>query len=764
MLYARLFAGNTKRLLGLCLAMAMGALMSCTSAVVEEPAPPRPDKIDPNPSPAYLSPQESLQTFKLPPGYHLQLVASEPLVQEPVTICWDADGRMYVAEMRSYMQDLEGTGERLPICRITRLEDTDGDGKMDKSTVYIDSLVLPRMIMALGNRLVVNETYSYNLYAYSDTNNDGKADKKELLYHNDTPDEANLEHQKSGLIWNVDNWIYVTSNPVRYRYSNGRLQPDTMTTSPGGQWGLTHDDYGKLYFSSAGGETPALNFQQNPAYGRVDFESQRPGDFDSVWPIIATPDVQGGQERLRPDSTLNHFTASCGQSVYRGDRLPATMEGDLFICEPVGRLIRRAKVLDSSGETVLKNAYHQREFLASTDMNFRPVNTATGPDGCLYIVDMYHGIIQESNWTKPDSYINPQIRRKGLEKHINRGRIYRLVHDGYTPGPKPSLLKATGSELVAALSHPNGWWRDNAQQLLVMQGDQSVVPALKKLATNERPFWDKLAFWKKGTPAATRAQALWTLDGLHAIEPETVLAAFKDEDPNVRKAAIRISEQFLKSGNNQVLAALANFKTDPDLGVRAQLALSLRFSKTTGARAALQDLLKDNSSNEVIAKAATKSLNEGDDSQAELRALTANMDDDDQRMVFMGASNFSQLCATCHGPDGKGIASKLAPPLAGANLVKGNKDVLIRVLLQGLKGPVDGNKYPDIMQPQGNHDDAYIASVLSFIRVSLGNQGGHDGLVFPDDVKAVRTETAARKQPWSMEELEAINKAAAAKK
>ena len=730
----------------------------------EEPAPPRPAVIDPNPSPAYLTPEESMKTMKLPPGYHLQLVASEPLVQEPVAICWDGDGRMYVAEMRSYMQDLNGTGERLPICRITRLEDTSGDGIMDKSTVFIDSLVLPRMIMALGNRLVVNETYSYNLYAYSDTNNDGRADKRELLYHNDTPDVANLEHQKSGLIWDIDNWIYVTSNPVRYRYNNGMLEADTMATSPGGQWGLTHDDYGRLYFSSAGGETPALNFQQNPVYGRIDFDNQRYGDFDSVWPIIATPDVQGGQERLRPDSTLNHFTASCGQSVYRGDRLPATMEGDLFICEPVGRLIRRAKVTDSLGETILKNAYDKREFLASTDMNFRPVNTATGPDGCFYVVDMYHGIIQESAWTKPDSYINPQIRRKGLDKNINRGRIYRLVHDGYTPGPQPHLLSASGDELVAALAHPNGWWRDNAQELLVLHADLSVVPALKKMALDERSFLQKLAFWNKPAPAVARVHALWTLDGLKAIDKETLQAAYKDDDPQVRKAAMRISEHYLLTGDKQILTLLEEFKTDPSPIVRIQLALSLRYSKDADARRCLTQLLADNSANQLIVRAATKSLHEGDDSQAELRSLTAHMDEDDQRLIFLGANNFSQLCATCHGTDGKGVASNLAPPLSGASLVRGDKNLLIRVLLHGLKGPVDNNKYPDIMQPQAAHTNEYIASVLSFIRVGLGNKGGHDGLVFPEDVKAIRDATGDRKEPWKMEELDSISKATAVKK
>ena len=173
--------------------------------------------------------------------------------------------------------------------------------------------------------------------------------------------------------------------------------------------------------------------------------------------------------------------------------------------------------------------------------------------------------------------------------------------------------------------------------------------------------------------------------------------------------------------------------------------------------------MKNDIGNEVIVKAATKSLHEGDDSQVELRALTAHMDEDDQRMVFMGASNFSQLCATCHGPDGKGIPSKLAPPLAGAALVKGNKDVLIRVLLHGLRGPVDNIKYPDIMQPQAAHDDGYISSVLSFIRVSLGNQGGHGGLIFPEDVKNVRDATASRMQPWTIEELNAVDKAAGEK-
>ena len=296
-----------------------------------------------NPSPVALSPGESMKAMRLPEGYRIELVAGEPMVEEPVAIVWDANGRMYVAEMLTYMQDIEATNENAPLSRIIRLEDTNGDGKMDKRTVFIDSLVLPRMMLTLDDRLIVQETYSNNLYTYRDTTNDGIADEKVRVYHNDTPDTRNLEHQKSGLVWNLDNWIY-TSRQIRYKWTGDQLKIDSLTDVPGGQWGLGNDDYGRLFLSSAGGEVAALGFQQMPAYGELDFENdQYEGDFHSPWPIIATPDVEGGSKRLRADSTLNHFTATCGQTIFRGDRLPAGMKGDLFICEPVGRLIRRVQ-------------------------------------------------------------------------------------------------------------------------------------------------------------------------------------------------------------------------------------------------------------------------------------------------------------------------------------------------------------------------------------------------------------------------------------
>jgi mono/diheme cytochrome c family protein/glucose/arabinose dehydrogenase len=724
--------------------------ISCKQSIEETPAPARPEKIDPNPSSAMLSPEESIKTMKLPAGYHLELVASEPMIEEPVAIVWDGNGIMYVAEMSSYMQDLQGTGEGLPTCKIKRLEDTDGDGKMDKSSIYIDSLILPRMMLALDDRLVVNETYTYNLYSYRDKNGDGKADEKTLVYHNENPIDANLEHQQTGLVWNIDNWIYVTTSPVRYRYKNGMLEADSLMGSPGGQWGLTHDNYGRLFYSSAGGEKPATNFQVNPVYGEMDFKEQRDSTFDEVWPIVATPDVQGGLQRLHADSTLNHFTASCGQSIFRGDRLPKSMQGDLFICEPVGRLIRRAKVSEKDGITILKNAYDKREFIASTDMNFRPINTATGPDGCLYIVDMYHGIIQESAWTQPDSYINPQIRRKNLDKNKNRGRIYRLVHDDYKAGPKPQLLIASNDELIGYLSHENGWWRDNAQKQLVMKNDQSVVPELKKIVLQQSSFVDKLKFWKAEPTALGRLHAMWTLEGLDAIDEEIVLYGLNDGDKEIKKAAIRLSEKFLAKDNQTILARLMKMKDEKDMGLKVQLALSLKYSNNRAVPNFLKEFLKANVENKFLAKSVSRSLLKTDESLAELRDNTKDMSVKDRDLVFEGANNFKQLCATCHGSDGKGVLSNLAPPLAGSPRVNGERSELINLVLHGLKGPIDNKKYPDVMPAQKGQSDQYIASVLSYIRSSFGNKAE---LIKSGDVKDVRSKTHDRQGAWTLEEL-----------
>ena len=173
------------------------------------------------------SPEEAVKSFRLPKGYRLELVASEPMITEPVAIAWDGNGRMYVAQMDTYMQTIDAKAQYEPGSKIMLLEDTDDDGRMDKSSVFIDSLTAPRMILTVGHELFVNETNSYSIFAYRDTNGDGRADKKRTVYHNPKRAYGNIEHQRSGLDWNLDNWIYVTTDPVRFKYHQGTMRSET---------------------------------------------------------------------------------------------------------------------------------------------------------------------------------------------------------------------------------------------------------------------------------------------------------------------------------------------------------------------------------------------------------------------------------------------------------------------------------------------------------------------------------------------------------
>lgn len=709
---------------------------------------------NPNPSSEYLSPEESLKTFNLPPGYHLELVASEPMVKEPVAVTWDGNGRMFVAEMLTYMQDADASGEQVPLSRISMLEDLNNDGIMDKSTIFIDSLLLPRMILSVNDELFVNETNTISIVAYKDTNGDGKADTKRVVYEDPSysVNDANMEHQRSGLDWNLDNWMYMTYEPIRFRYTNGVLKADSIVTGSAGQWGLTHDNYGRLFYSRAGGEIPVQRFQINPVYGALDFKDQYSDEFNAVWPVISTPDVQGGLLRLRPDSTLNHFTAAAGQSIFRGNALPDDLVGDYIVAEPVGRLIRRAKVINLKGKLIVQNAYYRQEFISSTDMNFRPVNTYTGPDGHLYIVDMHRGIIQQGNWTRPGSFLRKVIDRLGFAENIGHGRIYRLVHDGYKSEAKPNMLNETPTQLLKHLSHPNGWWRDNAQKQLVVLGDKSVVPALKQIVIGTSGS-DELSHLAK-------VHALWTLEGLNSIDENILLSAFNDSDAQVRRAAIWISEPFIKENNERIMSKLRTLISDPSYDVRTQLLLSLSVNKNA-SQALIDILMANNKDNEMLT--ATFASLEQTENIKNYGVRLGSLSVSDREHVLKGAEIFRALCASCHGDDGKGLASKVAPPLVGSKRLFGNKNTAIRIVLHGISGPIDGESYPgDFMPPFGENSDEWIASVLSYARFEL--RGGTNNTFFnrastfisTEDVKTLRESLGARSTPWTVEELESV--------
>jgi mono/diheme cytochrome c family protein len=414
--------------------------------------------------------------------------------------------------------------------------------------------------------------------------------------------------------------------------------------------------------------------------------------------------------------------------------------------------------VNTQGKRTLENVYNQEEFIASWDMNFRPVNTYTGPDGCLYIVDMHRGIIQEGNWTGEGSYLRKQILRLGLDKNIKHGRILRVTYDGMGRGPKPHMLDETTSQLVTYLNHPNGWWRDNAQKEIVLRNDQSVVPALKDIALGKKGPLEE-----KPGPLG-RIHALWTLSGLEAVDQELLLKALKDDDAAVRQAAIWISDPFLKKNDSKMLAALDKLKEDADYDVRIQLLLSLTNSTAPEAKeltAYLHDKNKDN----PFFVAAKQSL-ERTELIKTFGAKLGSLKPEQRAMVSEGAAIFGSLCSTCHGDRGKGVPTQIAPPLAGQfSRFMGKKDELIKILLHGLTGPVNGKTYRENMVSMGMNDDKWIASVLSFIRYDMGlSESPYPGtpndrfvnflLVTPEEVAKVREEFKGRTKPWTWEELD----------
>lgn len=520
-------------------------------------------ELPPQPRPPMLSPADELKQFELPSGYQLELVLSEPVIEEPVITVFDGNGRMFVAEMRSYMQDIDGTNELAPVSRVSMHVDTNGDGKYDKHTVFIDHLVLPRMLLPLDDSLLVRETDSGDIYRYWDTDGDGVADKKELFYHSE-PRRANLEHQASGLIWSLDNWIYTTVNAWRIRWTpNGIVREPTAPN--GGQWGLTQDNYGKPWIVNAGGERGPLNFQVPIVYGAFNVANDVPSDYREVYPLVAIPDVQGGTARFRPEEkTLNHFTATCGAAIVRGDQLPDDIQGDLLFGEPVGRLIRRSKVEVIDGITYLQNVCPGSEFIRSHDPNFRPVNIANAPDGTMYITDMYRGIIQEGNWVRPGSYLRTIVQQYQFDKNTDHGRIWRLKHIDTRKVDSPHMLDESPATLVTHLESNNGWTRDTAQKLLVLRQDKSIVPALKDMAKHDR---SELA----------RIHAIWTLEGLGALDSEFIRGRIADIDPHVRVAAIRASESLFKARNDDLHLdlKLAALDGSPEVAIQAMLTMNL---------------------------------------------------------------------------------------------------------------------------------------------------------------------------------------------
>ena len=554
------------------------------------------------PSPA-KTPTEELATFQLEPGLTIQLVAAEPMVEDPVVMTFDEDGRLWVVEMRGFMSDIDGDEEDKRIGRVSVLEDTNGDGQMDVSHVYLDSLVMPRAIALVKGGALIAENGS--LWLTQDVNGDLKADTKTLI----DPQYAAKglpEHAPNGLWRSMDNWFYNAKSRVRFRVVDGKAevaQWQRDSTEFRGQWGISHDDKGHLFYNYNWSQLHADIVPPNYLSRNKNHKSTTGIDHGltvdrRVYPIRPNPAVNRGYipGTLDKEGRLLEFTAACSPLVYRGQALPADYYGNAFVCEPAGNLIKRNSVEEKGLLLSAHDPHPGREFLASTDERFRPVHMATGPDGALYVTDMYRGLIQHKAYVTP--YLKEQTLARDLVNPVHYGRIWRIVPQNWkAPAPK-KLSKASADELVAELSSTDGWHRDMAQRLLIERNDPKVGPALTNLAM-------------KGTNALGRFHALWTLDGLKLTKPDGLLSLLTDEDPLISSTALRLLEPFAKTDKTvraTLGTALLNRWEKAPIEQILQMALTAGVLEPSAAQPLLVNLVGRYGESALIRDAALSSL------------------------------------------------------------------------------------------------------------------------------------------------------------
>jgi len=701
---------------------------------------PRWKGIDLSPKPPVMpvSANEQLNSFVLQPGYKIEPVLSEPQIREPAAIQFDGNGRMYVLELRSYMQDIDASGELFATSRISRWEDLDEDGVYETGVVFLDSLIFPRFIVPFGpNSILSMESNEDHVYRFTDTDGDGKSDKKEL-FATGLGRSGNVEHQTSFLTWTMDNWMYSTYNSRRIRWTpEGVIQENTG--NPYGQWGVTQDNYGQVWFQDGAGGVPQ-NFQFPLVYGNFKVEGQFREGFRVPFSLVKLADFEPGMREAKPDGSLNNVTGAAGNDVFRGDRLPKELIGQYFYGEPVGRIVRQVKSEKEEGLTYLQNQYldKESEFIQSTDPLFRPVDIATAPDGTMYIVDMYRGIIQEGNWTQEGSYLRTKIKQYQLDDVIGNGRIWRVTYEGMPRSKeKPRMYEETSAQLVRHLEHPNGWWRDQAQQNIILRQDKSVAGELEKMLATSK---NELA----------RIHALWTLEGLGVLKIQTVKNLMKDSNPNIQIQALRAGETLYKYGSKELAEDYQALANHPNPSIAIQALQSAYILKIDDVEKLLLSSFKMNPSKGVqsIASQLTEKIEEAKKSASTLYSA------EEQVLFATGKTIFDSYCATCHGikglgsPTGKG--ELLAPAFSGSSRILGHPEYAIKTLLHGLTGSIEGKEYEGVMIAMNTNDDKWIASVVSYIRNDFGNKGS---FVSPELVAQLRKETASRKSNYQYEEL-----------
>jgi mono/diheme cytochrome c family protein/glucose/arabinose dehydrogenase len=616
---------NTSRTLFAAVGVAV-AMVTVSAFQTSTPNRPWPPDVQPMPpESAPLGPEAALKTFYMPPGYRIELVASEPLIQEPVALDWDLEGRLWAVEMPGFMADLTGSNEHEPIGRVVVLEDADRDGRMDTRTVFADGLILARSIKVLDRGVLVAEPP--NLWLMKDTTGDLKMDAKELVTNQFGRFEGDPQNNANGFVWALDNRMYTAGQAdVQLRLKNGAFE--ITRTLQRGEWGITQDDAGRIYRNTNESAVhvdlvPTTYYARNPnlvrTRGSYDRLATGNEDLNVVWPVRPNPGTNRAYQTGidRADGTLVKFTSVCAPLVFRGDRLPSELYGDVFVAEPAANLVGRIVLEQHERGLTARKAYARGEFLASTDERFRPVYISNAPDGTMYLADMYRGIIEHR--ISITEYLRDQILERRLNTATGYGRIYRVMHESSARDTRPPFAAngSSSAQLIATLSHPSGWWRDTAQRLLVERNDKSIGPAVLALATGSAP-------WR------TRLEALWILDALDLIDAGTVTRALQDDAPEIRVAAVRIAERWLGEAGHPIQAAVLARISDPNWWVRQQLAASLGALPPGGRESAVVALLEKAGDDPVVMDAAISSLR-GVESAALGRLIDAGVPASPQR-------------------------------------------------------------------------------------------------------------------------------------
>ena len=550
------------------------------------------------------SPAASLQSLEAPEGFKVELVAAEPLVRDPVAFDWGADGALYVIEMIDYPEGLDGQGQ--PGGRLSVLRDRDQDGVYDRATVMIDGLNFPTGVMAWRDGVLI--TAAPDILFVKDINGDDVADKKETLFTGFGL--GNQQHRVNGLVYGLDHWLYLANGssggkvsagdqPIDVRGRDIRIAPDAAcveTVTGQTQYGRDRDDWGNWFGNN--NPNPIFHFVLSEHYqNRNPIRSNTASMRDilagsrRVFPLARI--ISHCNRNIRPLGAPAIFTSAGSTIVYRDTLFGDDYRNTTFTSEPAYNLVHRRRLIPE-GTTFRSERFvedKQSEFLRSSDPWFRPTRVRVGPDGALYVADMYRRVIEHPKWLDPEV-----IQRTDVRDGHDRGRIYRVRPVGAPLRPSLAYDQLQGSELVLALESPSGFRRDLAQRMLIWQAEPEMIPLLKQMAS-------------EGKTPQGRLHALHTLGALKELDESMLIQGLTDPHAAVRRHAIQLSEPFLQNPSSQLKAHLLALGGDPDSHIQMQLLYTLGQWKDEAAAKLLGQLILQSASDPYLRSAALSSLN-----------------------------------------------------------------------------------------------------------------------------------------------------------